>query len=144
MQFPDDNLSLIFVCQHTFMFVSLFPLPSHEIHTTSFISHPSVTSIEVKQVYTHTASSLPSITPETHRLTCLLVRQGKHVWLIVRQPSIKPAWINTSLTLWDLAKAIFLNIARNKDTFLQYYLQLAQNPAPITPPPSLKNTVFQK
>ena len=61
------------------MFVSLFPLPPHEIRTIYFNLHPSVVSIEVKQIYKHAASSLPSVPPGTHGLTCLPGRQGKHV-----------------------------------------------------------------
>ena len=99
------------------MFISLFPLSLHEIHTTYFNHYPSVTSIEVKEVYKHAAPSLPSVTPGTHGLTCLLGRQGKDVWLIVRELPIKSGWVNASLALQDLAEAIFLNITRNTHTF---------------------------
>lgn len=64
----------------------------HKIHTTQCRLHPSVTLIDVKEVHTHAASSLPSITPGTHRLTYLLDRQSKHVWLTFRQLLIKAGW----------------------------------------------------
>ena len=139
--FADYNPSLTFVCMHTFMFVSLVLLPPYKIHTIYFNIHPSVTLIEVKQVYTHAASSFPLITTGTLGLICLLGRQGKQVWLIVRQLPVKSGWVNAPLTLQDLAKAIFLNIAR--DTFTGYPLPPAQNLSLNTPPPSLPNTVFQ-
>ena len=114
------------------MFVSPFPLPAHKIHTTYVNLHSSVTSIEVKRVCTHTASSLPSRTAATHGLTCLLGRQGKHMWLIVRQVSIKSGWVNLPLTLRDLAEAILLNIARIADTFSRYHLQPPQHCTSVT------------
>ena len=58
-----------------------------------------------------------SITPGTQGLTCLLGRQEKHVRLIIRQLPIKAGCVNTPLTIQDLAKAVFLDIARNMDTF---------------------------
>ena len=142
VQFVGYNPSLISVCQHTFMFVSLFPLPPHEIHTTYFNFNPSVTSTEVKEFYIHAAYSLPSVTPGTHGLTCLLIRQGKNVWLVVRQLSIKSGWVNRPLIHQDLSKAIFLNIARNTDTSSGYHLPPAQNPPLNTSPPPLTNTYF--
>ena len=75
------------------MFVSLFPLPPREIHTTYFNLHPSVTS-------------LPSITTATHRLPCLLPRQGKHVWLIVRQLMKADWWGAPLIALQDLEERI--------------------------------------
>ena len=138
VQFVGYNPSLISVCQHTFMFVSLFPLPPHEIHTTYFNFNPSVTSTEVKEFYNHAAYSLPSVTPGTHGL----IRQGKNVWLVVRQLSIKSGWVNPPLIHQDLAKAIFLNIARNTDTLPGYHLPPAQNPPLNTSPPPLTNTFF--
>ena len=39
----------------------------------------------------------------TQGLTHLLGGQGRHVWLIVRQLSMKAGWWDASLTLWDLA-----------------------------------------
>ena len=71
-QFVDYNTSNIFACENNFMFVSLFPFPPHKIHTTYFKIYPSVTSFEMKQVYSHAAFSLPLITPGTHGFIYLL------------------------------------------------------------------------
>ena len=59
------------------------------------------------KVYTNAASSLPSITPGTQRVTHLLGRQGKQVWLIVMQVSMKVGWWNIALVLRDLAEEIY-------------------------------------
>ena len=106
------------ICLSTHFHVCFsFPLLPHKIQTSQRRFHPSVTSIDVKEVHTHTASSLPSITPRTYGLTCLLDRQGKHVWLIVRQLPIKAGRGNALVMLQDRAKAIFWKKAKNTGTF---------------------------
>ena len=106
----------IHLSAHFHVCFSLLLLP-HKIHTTQCRLHPSVTSIDVKEVHTHAASSLPSIIPETHRLTYLLDRQGKHVWLTFRQLPIKADWGNAPLMLKYLARKSFLKKDRNTDRF---------------------------
>ena len=41
-------------------------------------------------------------------VTYVLGRQGKHVWLIARQLPMKAGWWDAPLTLWDLAKTIYI------------------------------------
>ena len=50
----------------------------------------------------------------TPGLIHLIGRQSKHMWLIIRQLSIKAGWWGATLTIWNLAKAICLYEKKNR------------------------------
>ena len=62
---------------------------SYKFHKLATHPHPTFTAPQT--------SSLPSITP---------IKQGKHMWLIVRQLAMITCWWDAHLAHWDLAKAI--------------------------------------
>ena len=143
--------SLLITVQVPYLFVStvLYLFHSSPSHPTKLTFPISTSTHQLPQLKwnrstpTQRRHSL-SKTPGTHGLTCLLVKQGKYVWLIIRQLLIKSVSVNAPLTVQDLAKAIYLKIARNTDTFSGYHLPPVQNPLLNTPPPSMTNTGFQK
>ena len=80
-----------------------------------------------------------------------LGRQGKHVWLIVRQPLTKAGWWDAPLALWDLTKAIStplnLQTAQDHSLFRQslpYILVFREHRPPLLPPPPKKISDFQQ
>ena len=65
-------------------------------------------------------TSLPTTSRHLYSNVFLLGRQGKHVWLIVRQPLMKAGWWEAPLALRDLAEAIRLPL---KSTFWSQIFQ---------------------
>ena len=68
----------------------------------------------------------------------LLGRQGKHVWLIVRQTSTKADWWDAPLVLWDLVKTICMILTMEGNPFCFHWGFLAvkflpQLPSHLTP-----------
>ena len=67
--------------------------PRHLLHLVIPLHSPTFPTFPA-----HYSPNFPSSPPSQ--------RQGKHVWLIVRQPLIKASWWDAPVVLRDLAKAI--------------------------------------
>ena len=87
-------------------------LPPHSTHTPFPPCHPTLLthlSHLPSSLLSHFSelTSLPTTSRNLQYNNILsLGRQGKHVWLIVRQPLMKAGWWDAPLALRDLAKAI--------------------------------------
>ena len=80
--------------------------------------------LEPPLVYTYAvASSLTSISPETQRVTHLLVRRGKQVWPIVRKLSTKAGWWD-SIYLVEAIRGQFSYYLWNLVTFAIWLILL--------------------
>ena len=114
---------------------------------TSLSSHLSDWATSLFSHLSHLATSLNSYTFPTFPVTTLqpfpahlpptankscqnrnvisLGRQGKHVWLIVRQPLMKAGWWDAPLSIRDLAKAISVTLIMGGSPFCFYESSLA-------------------
>ena len=80
------------------------PVCSYKSHKLATHPHPTFTAPQT--------SSLPSITP---------IKQGKHMWLIVRQLAMITSWWDAPLAHWDLAKAISITTLSTALTTVYFF-----------------------
>ena len=134
--------------QHNFVLKSHPTFPAHYPPTSPNLPHHYVsTSPTMPPHYSPTFPTLPHLTPLIHcshlpssllshlsQLTYLattnrcfqngnvlsLGRQGKYVWLIVRQPLMKAGWWDAPVALRDLAEAINMTLIMGGSPFFIY------------------------
>ena len=94
-------------------------LPPHSIHTPSPPSQ--LTTLPLSQL---TSLSMTN-KPLQNSNVLSLVRQGKHVWLIVRQALMKAGWWDAPLVLWDLTESISMTLIMGGSSFWFYGSWLA-------------------
>ena len=79
------------------------PFPPYHFTPVIHLSHlPNSLLSHLSQL-----TSLPTTNRHLQNSNLLsLSRQGKHMWLIVRQPLMKAGWWDAPLALWDLTETI--------------------------------------